>query len=55
MHIWETYGDPHIPSFLNDHIPLVATASSSDEITPLDALVAPIDPILAIDASDLVQ
>ncbi len=52
IHLWETYGDPHIPPFSKDLIPPVAVASSPDEITPLDA---PIDPILATDASDLVQ
>ena len=49
IHLWETYGNPDM-----DLIPPIAVASSPDEITPLDALVSPTDPILAIDALDLV-
>ena len=54
MHLWETYGDPNIPPLPKDLLPTVVADSSLDEITPL-ALVAPTDPIPAIDASNLVQ
>ena len=54
MFLWETYGDPTIPPFLEDLLPPVAADTSSDEITPT-ALVAPTDPVPATDASDLVQ
>ena len=54
MYLWETYGDPAIPPFPQDLIPLVAVDSSLDEITPL-VPVAPNDPVPATDASDSVQ
>ena len=53
IHLWEMYGDPHIPPFIKDLIPLVAADSSSDEITP-PAPISPIDPALATNASDSV-
>ena len=40
IYLWETYGVPYIPPFPKDLIPPVVAASSPDEITPLDALVA---------------
>ena len=55
IYLWELYGDPHIPPFPKDLLPLVATASSLDEITPQNALVSPTNLIVDIDASDLVQ
>ena len=55
IHLWETYGDPHIPPFPKDLIPLVAFASSPDEITPPNDHVAPTDLVPAPDASDSVQ
>ena len=54
MFLWETYGDPAIPPFPKALIPLVATDTSSNEITP-PAPVAPTDPVTASDASDSVQ
>ena len=49
IYLWEVYGDPHIPSFLKDLIPPVATDSSLDEITP-PALVAPTNLVPATNA-----
>ena len=54
MHTWETYGDPRIPPFSKDLIPPIVATSSLDEITPLDAPISPIDPILVTNASNLV-
>ena len=53
MHLWVTYGDPNISPFLEDIIPLVVVASSSDDIKPL-ALVVLIDHVPTTDALDLV-
>ena len=53
IHLWELYGDPDVPPFLEDILPPVVAASSSDEITP-PAPVAPTNPVPAIDASDSV-
>lgn len=54
IHLWEMYGDPHIPPFPKDLLPLVAATSSPYEITPSDAHVAPTDPISATNALDSV-
>ena len=54
MYLWEKYGDPNIPPFLEDLLPPVAADSSSDEITP-PTPIAPTDLVLVTDASDSVQ
>lgn len=43
IHLWEMYGDPHIPPFPKDLLPPIVVASSLDEITPPKAHVAPTD------------
>ena len=58
MALWEAYGYPRVPPFPEDIISLVTSAivpPTLDEIPPLDTHVAPIDPVLAIDALDLAQ
>ena len=55
IHLWEMYGDPHIPPFPKDLIHPIVVASSPDEITPPNAHVAPTDPVPSIDALDSVQ
>ena len=45
----------HIPTFPKDLIPPVEGRSFIDEITPLNSLVAPIDPIPTINALDSLQ
>ena len=58
MALWKKYGDPIVPPFLDDILSFVASVMvppTLEEIPPLDTLVAPTDPIPAIDASDSVQ
>ena len=58
MALWEAYGDPNIPPFLEDNISLVTSAMvppTLDEITPPDSPVATTIPIPTIDASNSVQ
>ena len=55
IYLWEMYGDPHIPPFPKDILPPIVAASSLDEITPPDALVATTDIVLAKCAPYLVH
>ena len=50
IHLWEMYGDPHIPPFPKDLLPLAIVASSPDEITPPDAPIATTNLVPATDA-----
>lgn len=52
IHLWELYGDPHIPPFPKDLQPLVVGASSPDEITPPNVPISTLDPFPATNALD---
>ena len=45
IYLWEIYGDPHIPPFPKDLLPLAVATSSLDGITPPDAHVVTIDQV----------
>ena len=58
MALWEAYGDPCVPPFLEDILSLAAPVlvpPTPDEITPPDTPVDSTDPVPASDASDSVQ
>ena len=55
IHLWEIYGDPHIPPSPKDLLPPTTTTSSPDEITPPYAPIAPTYLVLATYAIDSVQ
>ena len=51
MYLWVTFGDPAIPPFPQDLLPLVVAITSLDEITPPPS-VASTNPIPATNALD---
>ena len=58
MALWGAYGVPQVPPFPKEILSLVTPVilpPTLDEIPPPDTPVANIDPILAKDASNLVQ
>ena len=57
MALWEAYGDPHFPQFLEDILSLpalVMVSSTPNEISPPNTLVDSTDLVTAIDAPDSV-
>lgn len=57
MALWEEYGDPNIPPFLEDIISFVTLAMvppTPNEIPPPNTPVYSTDVFLALDASNLV-
>ena len=58
MCLWKAYGDPQVPPFLEEILPPVTPVmvpTTLVEIIPLDAPIATTNPILATNASNLVQ
>lgn len=55
IYLWDMYKDIHIPLFPKDLLPLVVATSSPNEITPPEAPIATLDPVIATNAPNLVQ
>ena len=58
MCLWKAYGDPQVPPFLEDILPLVTpivVPTTLVEIIPHDALVASIDLVPTSNSPNLVQ